>query len=151
MKRFAFRLQRLLDLRRVREDALKTQVAACLRRLQAETRRLDDLVQQRRYAVLELVGMQNAGAEGIHIQQCAAYAAALQEQVERQKGLVAVARQALDAKRTELLEASRDRKALERLRETKATRHRAKVARDERVAENEVAITQFIRALNPST
>lgn len=150
MKRFRFRLQRLLHLRAAREENLQAELATCLRRCLAENQRLDVLMEQRRYFILDLMGMQNAGAQGIEVQECALYIAALEQQIERQKALLAAARSALEAKRAELLEASRDRKVLDRLREVGQDRHRAEMDRKEQAAENEIAVQRFARALRPS-
>ena len=145
MKRFRFRLQRLLDLRATREDSLQVELARCVQRCHTESERLDGLMEQRRYGILDLMGMETNGAEGIQVQECAAYIAALEDQIERQKALVAAVEAALEAKRAELLEASRDRKVLDRLREVKRDRHCAEINRKEQAAENEIAVTQFAR------
>lgn len=145
MKRFRFRLQRVLDLRAAREESLQAELAVSTRRYHAENERLAGFMEQRRYAILDRMGMENVGTEGIQIQECAAYIAVLEGQIERQKTILADARAVLEAKRAELLEASRDRKVLDRLRAVKRDRHRAEVGRREQRAENEVAIMQFAR------
>ena len=150
MKRFQFRLQRLLDLRSAREESLQAEFAACARRCHTESERLDGLLEQRRYAILDLMGMQTTGAEGINVQECAAYIAALEHQIGRQRAILAEAQAVLDTRRAALLEASRDRKVLDRLRDVRRDRHKAQVGRAEQAAENEIAVIRFTRALNPS-
>ncbi len=154
MKRFKFRLQRLLNIRLAHEESLQSELAIYLQRCQTEEERLAGLIQQLRYARLDLIRLQSAGAQGIHLQECAAYIAALEEQVARQKTIVSNVGAAAEAKRAELIEASRKRKMLDRLREVKQDRHRAEAGRREQVAANEVAAAQFVRGragLSPST
>lgn len=154
MKRFKFRLQRILDLRVAHEQSLQSELAVYLHRCQTEEERLSGLIQQLRYAKLDLIRLQSVGAQGIELQECAVYIAALEEQVARQRAVVSNAHAAVEAKRAELVEASRERKALDRLREVKQERHRAEETRREQAAANEVAAARFTRGrigLSPST
>ena len=154
MKRFKFRLQRLLDIRVAHEESLQSELAVYLQRCRTEQERLEGLLQQQRYARLDLVRLQSAGAQGIEIQECAVYIAALEEQIARQKTVVSNAQAAVEAKRAELVEASRKRRTVERLREVKQDRYRAEGMRREQVAADDAAVVQFVRTrtgLSPTT
>lgn len=136
MARFAFRLERLLALRRRRVDEARRALAAARAATRAEDERLEALRK-------EVVASQDDVRSGPFDPACQAFYAglrdALAERVRRSAGRrEALARTEEEARRR-AEQAMRAVRALEGLRERRASEHRLEEAREERRVLDEVA------------
>lgn len=128
MRRFAFRFQRVLELRLSIEEARKAALGEVLAVLHREQQALADLVDtRRRYqeAARQLPGTP------VHpglLSLSAAYLLRLQRQVEEQREHISRVEQVVEERRRKLTEATRDRRVFEILKEKAWEAH----ARDER-------------------
>ena len=131
MKRFVFRLERLLNWRRQRKEAQSTVVARALEGLRTEQHRLDTLSGQHR--VMQ-DGLRRTRAGLIDPQQqlrTEAHDAWLRERVDRQGDRVADAAENLSTERSTLSDLARDEKLIGKLRERRAQEHRIETLRTE--------------------
>jgi len=131
MKRFVFRLERLLNWRRRRKEAQSTVVARALEQLSAERHRLDTLSGQHR--VMQ-DGLRRTRAGLIDPQQqlrTEAHDAWLRDRIDRQNLRVADADEKLSAERATLSALALDEKLIGKLRERRAEEHRIETLRME--------------------
>lgn len=130
MKTFRFGLQRVLNYRETVEDALMTELAAITHEYELETGRLHHL---RRSLNAFRDGMKEKLDQGDPeaIRQSQNYLQVLLERVERQRLVVEQVGRRKEEKTCEVVEASKDRQVLDRLREIKAGEHRVEILADE--------------------
>ncbi|MCC6484523.1 MAG: flagellar export protein FliJ [Armatimonadetes bacterium] len=147
MKRFAFRLQPLLNLRQSQEQILLSALAELQReRDSAEARlrllksRASELTQR---AALRRLSEKNPASEYASYP----FLCALDDEIADQAHAVHIAQQAVDAKMREAMEAMRARKALEKYRDKQREEHLRKEASEEMKSLDEGASQRFIRAL----
>ena len=131
MKRFAFRLQKLLDWRRQRKEAQSSVVARALAQLNREEADLHALVGQHR---VTQDGLRRHRAGLLNLQQVIHtenYAKWLRQRADEHKKLVAEATSKVATERDTLTTLARDEKLLHRLRERSAEQHRKENFRSE--------------------
>ncbi len=146
MRGFAFRLEPLLSLRRHREQMLQVQLAESQRVMEAETVRLeairreieDQARQSTRHHEKGPLDMEKLNLES-------SYLAVLERRLESQEALVDKLSRRVAEEREAVLQASREKKALERLRETLLLAFAREEARKELKDAEEVATTQHVR------
>ena len=124
MKRFAFRLQKLLDWRRQRKEAQSAVVARALAGLNREQRDLDALGGQHRI-VQDGLRRQRAGLlDAQQVIRTEAFEVWLRDQLDAQRQRVAMASDALARERHMLSTLARDEKVLGQLRDRRVQEHR---------------------------
>ena len=142
MKPFRFRLQRILDLRVQIRDKARQEVVR--------------LNHERDHAINVLRGLEaeyhsNGIAEGgtypaSHLMLSGAYAERLERAISQQRGVVVQAIKDAEAAHERYVEASREAKALEMLRERKLLEHKEQAQREESSMLDEFAIQRATRA-----
>lgn len=145
MRRFKFRLQKLLEVRQLREDALRQELARAQEAVRREKAVLEKL-RAARGAALEGLRANVDGA--LDVQWIAAYHRYLEFlacRIEEQRAVVdrAVREEAL--KREALIAARRARKVVEKLRERAYARYREEVSRSEQAFLDEVGTMRYAR------
>jgi len=144
MRKFRFNLQRVLDYRQTIEDALLTELAAIRADYDRELTRLVDMTRARnRFG--QRMRDQLSGGEPEKIKQAYRYLQQLTRRVSDQEARVRVLAERKDRKTAEVIEASRDRKVLQRLREYKITEHRHEAERQEQKFLDDVACVRHAR------
>jgi flagellar FliJ protein len=134
MKKFRFTLQPVLEHRQRIEDDCKLAMAARQRELDAAQTELDGLNARYGQQSEMLRGEhRNLTAEDLRLHY--AHVAFLDRAIDAQLGVVASRRSAVDRARTDLLEASKERKAVEKLKERRRDAHDVE---DRRVDQNEL-------------
>jgi len=138
MRAFHFNLQRVLSYRETVEDALMTELAAIAAEHEREVARLDHI---RRTRDSFRVSMKEKLAEGDPevIRRAHGYLTALSERVVDQVEAVLQIALKKEEKTAEVVEASKDRQVLDRLKEMKATEHRREMQGEEQKFLDEVA------------
>lgn len=142
---FQFRLERVRALRQSVEDSAKEELAASLSyRLKGEA--------MLRAAAERLAGAQDAARPGQGATATGPQLMALQSYLERTERARSAAAEDLSrreadvaARRERLIAASRDRQALERLKERRREDHRQQASRVESAAQDEMALAQHRR------
>ncbi len=150
MKAFRFSLQRVLDARRHKEDVRKRQLAAAK---QAE------LEAQERLRQLQEHNHEVQSALGCHVGRVVkasemslyyAYSRQLEERVAQQEKTVAQAAAAVAEKRAELMASTKEKKALEKLKERMKERHQLEAGREEQAQLDEAAARLYARKVSVS-
>jgi len=144
MKRFSFKLQKLLEFRQTTEERLITELAAIDAEYQRQTRRLMEIKSQEqscRESLKEKLGLGNCE----EIKETSLYLIELGERVKAQKHLILKIEESRRAKMEEILQASKERKALEQLKDQKRVEHRKETEREEQVFLDDIASTRHNR------
>ncbi|MGE5584717.1 MAG: flagellar export protein FliJ [Bacillota bacterium] len=145
MRRFRFRLQKLLEVRRLKEDTLRQELA----RTQEALRRGNDVLEKlgaMHGATLEELRASVAGTLDVEwIAACHRYLGFLAHRIEEQQAAVNRLAREEAAKREALVAARRARKVVEKLRERAYARYREEFARAEQAFLDEVGVTRYAR------
>lgn len=145
MTRFRFRLQKLLEVRRLKEDALRQELARAQEALQREKAVLERLGAAHGATLEEL----RASVGGtLDVQWIAAYhryLGFLAHRIEEQRAVVDRLAREEAAKREALIAARRARKVVEKLRERAYARNREEVAREGQAFLDEVGTVRYAR------
>jgi len=146
VKRFRFRLETVLSIRRQREDQQKRVVAARLRQLGALRRQAQTLDIQISREVEAARDMLHPGPlEAQRVARHRFWLGHLRRLGHDTEQRIAEADGALAGERQVLSQRATERKVLEKLREILEARHRAETARGERAEADELAIAQAAR------
>jgi flagellar FliJ protein len=145
MRKFQFRLQSVLDLRRRHEESLRAELARMHQRRQEEVRRLETLLQEREAAmhgaVTERVG--RMAAEDLHVRE--RRLEGLERSVRSQQEILDLILREIDRKVAEVVAATTDTRALEDLRARHMEDHRREAQRVEQHFLDELATTRAAR------
>ena len=140
MNRFRFRLDSVLRVRAAEETNKKREFGTVLRQVKSEEDRLreieENIARNDRLAE-EMGGGRTSSAE---LMELSRYAGALDRKKTAQEETIARAEEFLDRKRGELVEATRRKKTLERLRERSLLEHESAVRKDEQAVIDELAV-----------
>jgi len=142
---FKFNLQPVLNHRQFIEDSLQKAFAQLKERLAKEQDRLADYERQQQNLTEELAQKQRQGTTSSALLLYVNFLDQLKSDLERQRLKVGDLESQMASKREELLEAMKDRKALERFKEKKFTEHRELLAKKEQAFLDEIAINRHGR------
>jgi len=146
MRGFTFRLEPLLSLRRHREQTLQLKLAESQRALERERSELQRLREEIRARSASLHQQQGRGPLDMgRVSMESAYLILLEGRVAEQEVLVEKLARQVDGDREAVLEAAKEKKALERLREVQLVAFARAEARKEMKAAEEVATTRHVR------
>jgi len=138
MRKFSFRLESVLNLRKARESVLLAELAAARRALAAEKMALEQRKARSTYVLARARERRRSLQGNTEEGEVQRFLDVLEEEVQAQMRRVAEAQQQVDAKLSEVLEAMKERKALERLRERKLNDHVMQSAREDVRAMDEI-------------
>ena len=145
MRRFRFRLERLLELRAHREQEALYRLAEATGHCVRLARRIQELGQERGAAYRSVPGQTGSLDLGLFAYR-ERYLAWLESSRRRLKEeLVARESQRLEVQ-ARYLEAAREHKVLEKLKERRAAEHRRQARIEEFNVQDDVAASQFLRA-----
>jgi flagellar protein FliJ len=128
MRRFDFNLQRLLDYRRTVEDALLAELAGIRAEHVRERGRHLEMIQERDTFSRRIKKSLSDG-DPEYIRRAYSYQQELSRQISTQEDRVRRLAEKKDQKTSEVIEASKERKSLDRLREHKEDEHRREAQR----------------------
>ena len=143
MRRFEFSLQKVLDYRQRREEQAISAFAEAQAKLMHEQAVLRKLLIDREECLRRSPRHQHLEVEMLDVEQT--YLSALEGRIEAQRERVAEAEKVLEEKRQALMQAQRERKALERLREKHHEQWRQEMLRIEQKALDELATARSVR------
>ena len=144
----AFRFETVLRYRRRIEEQKQRELAGVQRRLLAETARLSYLEERRERA---RAAVDRERSRGMRLRDLALYDAYLEglaAEVVLQRRRVYELHAEAERRRGELLEASRAKKVLEKLKERYREQERRDRERRERIRNDEIAAARYVRALH---
>ncbi|MEN6521595.1 MAG: flagellar export protein FliJ [Armatimonadota bacterium] len=144
MKKFKFNLQRVLDYRQTIEDTLLAELAAIQAEHERELVKLEGMKHElSRFREKMKVELSQGSAD--EIKEAYNYLQQLTRQVLNQQLVVSKVKEKKDQKTLEVVDAAKDRKALERLKEYKVAEHRKEADRQEQKFLDEIASIRFGR------
>jgi flagellar FliJ protein len=142
MRRFEFSLQKVLDYRRRREEQAIRAFAQAQAQLLHEQAVLHRLLVEREECLRRSHRRQRLTMELLDVEQT--YLTTLERRIEAQRERVAEVEKVLEERRQALIEARRERKALERLREKHYEQWRQETLRTEQKALDELATMRAV-------
>ncbi len=143
---FHFPLQPLLNHRRHVEEELQKEMAAIQQRLNTERQRAEDLCRSLVIHRQQLDSMQRTGDTAGNLLMVVRHMEHLASAVSRQEETLRRAAQRLEEKRSDLIEAVKQRKVLETLKEKAQQAYQDDVNEKEMRLINEIAIGRYNRA-----
>ena len=140
MNRFRFRLDSVLMVRAAEETNKKREFGTVLRRVKSEEDRLREIEEHiaENDRLAEKLG--EGGTRAAELMDMSRYAGALERKKTDQEETIARAEEFLDRKRGELVEATRRKKTLERLRERSLLEHESAERKEEQAVIDELAV-----------
>jgi flagellar FliJ protein len=132
-KAFEFRLQKLLEVRRAKEEAAQRELASARQAVEVKNAVILDLMDREDDAKNDLRSLQQAGAVDLErLRLSAEFVAAVERQLRREYDVLQRLVQAEMEKRERLTEARKDVRVLERHREKEIVVYRQDLDRQER-------------------
>lgn len=144
MRRFNFSLQRLLDYKQTVEDALLVELAALRAEHAREKTALAEMKSAKEIFARRAKRILVTG-DGEQIRRAYAYLQDLGNRIVAQDAKVKQVAVKVDEKMSDVIEASKERKALDRLREQKQVEHRLESLRLDQVFLDDIASTRHGR------
>ncbi len=123
MKKFQFRLQKVLDAKESEEKLAQKELGLALQVLKTEEDKLNELHVEVEHQIARQRSMQNKTLKAADFILSDRWSRHLKKQVRRQKEAVQIQQEVVEKKRKQLLEISREKKVLEKLREKKLEEH----------------------------
>lgn len=145
MKKFKFKLDAVLKLRQRLEDDLKKQLADLKHNMAFEIALLKKFSNEKTTCQKELKQLRVSNLDLRKISFYENYLESLSQKIEIQIVRVAECREAVEAKRLELLVAAKDKKAVEKLHEKKYTEHIVTLRSTEQKLLDEISTIRFNR------
>ena len=145
MNRFRFRFRSVLRFREARENGKKQELGIKLNRLKHEEDKLDGIVNTSKNhdMLMEKSGQGSTSVRTLIYNYF--YARFLDKSISDQKNEVDSAEDDVEAKRIELIEATKKKKILERLKERELEDYNQAVVKEEQTLIDEIATQQFNR------
>ena len=145
MAKFKFRLQKVLEMRTQREQLLQRQYNELRKQAELEKMRLLKLIQDQETAREELSAKQRGTIAINEVMDYLAYLEVLKHDIERQTVVLREAEERAEEARQELLRASQEKKAVEKLKEKQFEEFQKEQQRLEVVFLDEVSSSRYNR------
>lgn len=126
MSKFVFNLEPLYDYRQRTEELSQKEFAEVNLKLQAEEKRLGEMNELYASAANEMDALKEKGAPVRDMEMHALYLEGLKRHIKAQGEAVSQIRKLLESKRAELIDASRNRKVMEIMKERSLSAHNLK-------------------------
>ena len=143
---FNFRLQPVLDYRKQVEDKLLSEFAGIKKRLDIEKRRLEELRSKKKELISRLEEMGEGQLRPADVSVYVSYINHMIEQEKNQEKVAGNLQRELKAKRLNLIDAMKQRKMLEIIREKKLKEHRLCINEKERKVLDELGTLRYGRS-----
>ena len=145
MKKFDFKLEPLYDYRQRIEDICKKEFSAANARLDDEEVKLEKLREVYRSSSAEIDEMKEKGSSMDEIALYYNYLISIKRHIADQEKVIVEFRKALEAKRGELHEASRNKRVVEIMKEKSLGAHLKEMNRLELKIADDMAVSRFKR------
>lgn len=136
MKRFRFRLQRVLDIREQIRDELRQELALRNQELQQQLNVLAYLDAEFERSRIQGDGIVSAS----ELEMTGAYSARVQQLIVEQRGVVEQAKVAVEEARERFIQANKDAKAIDMLKDKKKAQYTEEVLKEEMNQLDELAV-----------
>lgn len=148
MKRFDFRLQRVLDIKSTIEKAKNRDFMAAYGEFQKAVNKLQNIVDTRKKYQINLYNLEKEGIEITSINFYIRYFGMLENQISYQHRMINIAKEEMEKRRLILLEAVKERKILERLKEKKREQFNYEIGKEEQMESDEISGMKFFHEKN---
>ncbi len=142
---FRFKMQSVLDYRSNIEEKVLGEYSDLKRRHADEKEILKQLVGRRREAVTELRATENKVMSALEIAERISYIESIRVQEEQQKTVIREVKALVEHKRRELMEAVKNKKVMEKLKERHAEEYRKEMSELEQKNSDEMSVLKFGR------
>jgi len=142
---FKFKLQSVLEYRLNVEEKVQGEFSDVKRYLELQKAVLNELIQERESLMNELRAMQRLNIKADDIATLVAFVESVREKEKNQQEVIRQARDKVEAKRQELVEAVKNRKVMENLRDKRADEYNKGVNELEQKNSDEMAVLKFGR------
>ena len=149
MKKYRFNLEPVLNHRRLIEETLQKDLAILKISLIDENERLITYEESRVKLLEELQQIQKEGTTTSDILLYLPFIEQVSKDIERQKKKVLELEKKVEQNLKDLLEATKNKKALQKLKEKAFKTYNQKLIKNEQEFLNEVAVSQFNRRIRP--
>ena len=140
---FRFRFETLLKVRKIREDLALQEFSKAQRRLKDLENIKNMKTSQTEDIRMQLMEHMNAGIKPFEVDSYHAYITRLETEIEQVEKLITQACRQLETKRQELLQAKKELKAIERLKEIDSERYRQREQKLDMRFMDELAIQRY--------
>lgn len=148
MKKFSFRLDAVLKLKQKKEDNFKLELAELKRTLEYEKAWLSKLKNDKLKCQNKLLQLRNKLMDINKLILYEKYLEALDRKIVTQTNCVSECKTAIEKKRIELLEASKEKKAVEKLYDKKYSEHLNNARKQEQKLFDEISTVKYGRSAN---
>jgi flagellar FliJ protein len=149
MKQFEFRLQKVMETTRVREELQKKELALALGELDRNEMLLEQMIDRLEEEIKQLSGRRGSGTVKVStLAQYASYTDSALNEIGRQRSEIERVARLVDEHREKLIEITRDKKVLERLKEKKFEEYRRKLRQVEQKFMDEISSRSFQNGIN---
>lgn len=145
MKKFDFKLEPLYDYRQRIEDICRKEFSAANARLDEEDVKLEKLKEVYRSSSSEIDEMKEKGASMDEISLYYNYLIGIKKHIAGQEKVIVEFRNALEVKRGELHEASKNKRVVEIMKEKSLNAHMTEMNRQELKIADDMAVSRFKR------
>jgi flagellar FliJ protein len=145
MKKFRYRLQPLLDIRAHAEKERQKAHALSLQQVQDQTQQLVGIAAGREETLDHQREIQSRSLSLAELLVCSRYLLKLKKDTLAGQELLRALQREAEKKRTELVEASKERKVFEKLKEKQQERYYKAAEAEERKEADEIANTSYLR------
>lgn len=145
MKKFRFRLEKVLKIRKMNMDILQKELAEIKSQLYREQQELENLIMLRTKTEQDFIGLQSAGFEPGEAQMYLRYINGLDGRIGQQRDIVQKYVHMVEQKRLELLKASREKQKIEKLKEKALEKYQQEINRNELIFFDDINTTSSTR------
>jgi len=146
MKKFVFKQEPLYEFRKLLEELSQIELAAALKRLDEEEAKLSVLKGIYRKSSGEADDLKEKGAPVSDISMYHDYLSAVKRHIAEQEGLLRKFREVFEKKRNELLDASRNKKVLETMKEKSYNDYIVQAEKIEQKITDDMVVSRFKRS-----
>ena len=144
MKQFEFRLQKVMETTRAREELQKKELAMALAELDRNETQLEQMLDHLEQEVEQFAGRRKKGSMKVStLVQYASYTDNLLSEIDRQRRDIEKLARLADEQRDKLIEITRDKKILEKLKEKRFAEYRRKLRQVEQKFMDEISSRSF--------
>ncbi|MBW7995069.1 MAG: flagellar export protein FliJ [Candidatus Glassbacteria bacterium] len=144
MKQFEFRLQKVMETTRTREELQKRELAVALAELDRNERLLEEMIDCLTEELEQFSGRRNSGSIKVSaLVQCATYTDKVLDDIHRQRDDIEKVVKLVERNREKLLEITKDKKILEKLKEKRYKEYRRKLRQVEQKFMDELSARNF--------
>ncbi|HEY4707084.1 MAG TPA: flagellar export protein FliJ [Thermodesulfobacteriota bacterium] len=137
MPKFTFKLEPLFEYRQRLEELSQKEFGEALSRLKSEEEKIGRLKELYMKSSSEIDALKESGAPGAEMDLYHSYVAGLKRHISEQERILSQVSAAVEKKRVELVEASKNKKVIELMKEKSLHQHNQRVNRQEQKESDE--------------